>query len=634
MELINLDGVLSWRYTGESDSAWREIASLPTAAPPISLTKLGTYTSSEGAEIVAFDPSTARAFVTAGATVEVLDVSDPSQPVLEHVIDASSDGDGVTSVDVKDGLLGIAVDADRDADPSARGKALFYSATSFMRIAEAGTGVLPDMITFTPDGKYALVANEGEPSDDYTTDPVGSVTVIDIDGGFTTATAAFDASVFDLEALQADGLRVFGPGAGLAEDVEPEYITVTPDSSTAYVALQENNALAVVDVASATVTEILPLGYKDHSLPGNELDASNEDGAINIRNWPVLGMYQPDAITSYVAPDGKVYIVTANEGDARDYDGYSEEARVKDLTLDPAAFPDADALQADDMLGRLKTTTAHGDTDGDGDHDVIYSYGARSLTIRDTDGNVVFDSGSSIAQLLTEHAPEAFNSNGLADGFDGRSDDKGSEPEAVAVARLWGRTYAFLGLERIGGVAVFDVTYPREARLLDYVSNTNRYGDPDAGTAGDLAPEGLEVVSADDSPTGAPLLLVSNEVSQTVTIYGIARQARGGQPSPRRAPYSVAGGAQKARRPSATGCGASPPTVSTVQTSGAAPRSITPANTSFVESADQTRWDGANWSKNCRCVRKSGVGMKRANRRVSPLAGLTTRHSMEPSMAT
>ena len=523
VELVNVDGVLSWRYTGEGDSDWQGLASLTAPLPPISLTKLGTYTSSEGAEIVAFDPSTARAFVTAGATVEVLDLSDPSQPIVGHVLDLSSDGDGVTSVDVEDGLVGIAVDVDRDADSTAPGKAVFYSATSLMRIAEAETGVLPDMITFTPDVKYALVANEGEPSDDYTIDPVGSITVIDVDGGFTTATAGFDASAFDLDALQAGGLRIFGPGAGLAEDVEPEYITVTPDSSTAFVALQENNAIAVVDVASATVTRILPLGYKDHSLPGNELDASNEDGGINIRNWPVLGMYQPDAIASYMAPDGEVYIVTANEGDARDYDGYSEEECVKDLTLDPEAFPNAAALQADDMLGRLKTTSAHGDTDGDGDHDVIYSYGARSLTIWDTDGNVVFDSGSTIARAMTEYAPEAFNSNGLADGFDGRSDDKGSEPEAVAVARLWGRTYAFLGLERIGGVAAFDVTYPREARFLDYASNTNRYGDLGAGTAGDIGPEGLEVVAAEDSPTGAPLLLVANEVSQTVTVYEIAR---------------------------------------------------------------------------------------------------------------
>jgi len=523
VELVNVDGVLSWRYEGEDGSAWRELTTLTAPLPPISLTKLGTYTSEEGAEIVAFDPSTARAFVTAGATVEVLDLSDPSQPMVAHVLDLSSYGDGVTSVDVKDGLVGIAVDADRDADPGAPGKAVFYSATSFMRIAEVETGVLPDMITFTPDVKYALVANEGEPSDDYATDPVGSITVIDVDGGFSTTTAAFDASAFDLDALQAGGLRIFGPGAGLAEDVEPEYITVAPDSSTAFVALQENNAIAVVDIASATVTKILPLGYKDHSLPGNELDASNEDDGINIRNWPVFGMYQPDTIASYVAPDGELYIVTANEGDARDYDGYSEEERVKDLTLDPTAFPNAAALQADDMLGRLKTTSAHGDTDGDGDHDVIYSYGARSLTIWDTDGNVVFDSGSSIARALTEYAPEAFNSNGLADGFDGRSDDKGSEPEAVAVARLWGRTYAFLGLERIGGIAVFDVTYPREARFLDYVSNTNRYGDLDAGTAGDVGPEGLEVVAAEDSPTGAPLLLVANEVSQTVTVYEIAR---------------------------------------------------------------------------------------------------------------
>ena len=286
VELVNLDGVLSWRYAGEDDADWRELASLATPLPPISLTKLGTYASSEGAEIVAFDPSTARAFVTAGATVEVLDLSDPSQPVLAHVIDASSDGDGVTSVDVKDGLVGVAVDADRGDDPNAPGKAVFYSATSFTRIAEAETGVLPDMITFTPDGKYALVANEGEPSDDYATDPAGSITVIDVDGGFTTATAAFDPSAFDLEALQQGGLRAFGPRAGLAEDVEPEYITVTPDSSTAYVALQENNAIAVVDIASATVTKILPLGYKDHSLPGNELTPATRTAASTSATGP------------------------------------------------------------------------------------------------------------------------------------------------------------------------------------------------------------------------------------------------------------------------------------------------------------------------------------------------------------
>ena len=325
-----------------------------------------------------------------------------------------------------------------------------------------------------------------------------------------------------MEALSQRGLRVFGPGADLAADAEPEYITVSPDSATAYVSLQENNAIEVVDIASASITNILPLGYKDHSRYGNELDASNEDGGINITNCPVLGMYQPDAIVSYVASDGRLYLVSANEGDARDYDGSSEGARIKDLTLDPARFPNAAQLQTDESLGRLKTTRAFGDTDGDGDHDLIYSYGARSLTIWDTSGNVVFDSGSEIATMLRDSAPEIFNSNGLASSFDSRSDDKGAELEAIAIGELHGRIYAFLGLERAGGVVIYDITHPRKSRFVTYVNSANPEGDLEAGTAGDIGPEGIEFVPAESSPTCVPLLLVANEISGTTSIYQIS----------------------------------------------------------------------------------------------------------------
>jgi DNA-binding beta-propeller fold protein YncE len=498
-----------------------------TTPQVVSLRHLGAYDSGvifeSAAEIVAFDPTTDRAFVVnaMAAAVDVLDVSDPANPTKIDSLDASAYGTGINSVDVHGGTLAAAVEGTEVDSP---GMAVFYDTDTLEELGSVQTGVLPDMIVFSPDGNYVLTADEGQPSDDYTIDPPGTITVIDVSGGFdnpTPATASFGGEL-DVEALSQRGLRVFGPGADLSADAEPEYITISPDSATAYVSLQENNAIAVVDIASASITNILPLGYKDHSRYGNELDASNEDGGINIVNWPVLGMYQPDAIASYVASDGRLYLVSANEGDARDYDGFSEEARVKDLTLDPARFPNAAQLQADENLGRLKTTTAFGDTDGDGDHDLIYSYGARSLTIWDTSGNVVFDSGSEIAGMLQDSAPEIFNSNGLASSFDSRSDDKGAEPEAIAIGELYGRTYAFLGLERAGGVVIYDITHPRKSRFVTYVNSANPEGDLEAGTAGDIGPEGIEFVPADSSPTGVPLLLVANEISGTTSIYQIS----------------------------------------------------------------------------------------------------------------
>ena len=467
------------------------------------MTPLGTYDSGatfeSAAEIVTYDPLNERAFVVNGRSesVDVLDISDPTAPAKMDTIDVSSFGGGVNSIDVHGGVLSVAIEGQ---DVDSPGTAAFFNTHSLKLLGTAQTGVKPDMIVFSPDGNYVLTADEGQPNDDYTIDPPGTVTVIDVSGGFRNprvSTASFDESQFDMDALAARGLRVFGPGADLAADSEPEYITASPDSLTAYVTLQENNAVAVVDIPTATVVRILPLGYKDHSLWGNELDASDQDNGISIVSWPVLGMYQPDAMALYVPPDGHLLLVTANEGDARDYDAYSEVARVADLQLDPDKFPNAAELQADEQLGRLKTTSAFGDTDGDGDHDVIYSYGARSLTIWDTSGNLVFDSGSQVAWMLAECSPTTFNSNGLADSFDSRSDDKGTEPEAIAVADLYGRTYAFLGLERAGGIVIFDITHPEKSRLIAYVNNANPEGNFETGNTGDVSPESIEFVGAD-----------------------------------------------------------------------------------------------------------------------------------------
>jgi hypothetical protein len=475
------------------------------------------------AEIVAYDANTRRVFkVNAqAATIDVLDISNPASPSLVGTIDASALGGSANSVAVKKGNVAVAIEA---TDKQAPGLVAFYKASDLTLQSTVTVGALPDMVTFSPDGRYVLVANEGEPNDDYTVDPEGSVSVIDIRGGVKNAkvrTADFTAFNGMEAALRAKGVRIFGPGATVAKDLEPEYITFSNDSRYAWVSLQEANALALVDVKLATVLEIQPLGTKDHSVLKNALDASDKDKAINIAQWPVQGMYMPDAISSY-SYRGDTFIVTANEGDSRDYAGFSEEARVKDLTLDPTAFPNATDLKNDAQIGRLKTTLVNGDTDGDGDVDVIYTFGGRSFSIRNSRGELVFDSGSDFETRLAALLPAQFNSSHDSNNsFDSRSDDKGPEPEGVALGAIGDHVYAFIGLERIGGIMVYDVTNPHAPEYVTYINNRNFSVDATTPAAGDLGPEGLTFISAGISPNKKPLLVVGNEVSGTTTVYQI-----------------------------------------------------------------------------------------------------------------
>ncbi len=250
-------------------------------------------------------------------------------------------------------------------------------------------------------------------------------------------------------------------------------------------------------------------------------DASDRDDTINIADHPVLGMFQPDTITAYEA-DGKTYYLTANEGDTRDFDFFSEEERIKDLLLDSLVFPDAADLLLDENLGRLKTTNILGDLDGDGENERIFTFGARSFTIWDAYGNLVYDSGDDFEKITAELLPADFNSdNAENDSFDSRSDDKGPEPEAIEIGRIGDRVFAFIGLERIGGVMVYDVTNPFTPFFVNYVNNRNFSVDATDPAAGDLGPECIKFVPADESPNGAPIVIVGNEVSGTTTIYSI-----------------------------------------------------------------------------------------------------------------
>lgn len=511
-------------------------ALLPLAAqtvPPITMELIGRYSTGVfddgGAEIPAYDKDTKRLFVVnAGAgDVEILDLTNPSSPVKIGTLATNTafPGSSPNSVAVANGLVAVAVQAGTKTD---NGRILVYTANgTFLRAFEAGA--LPDMVTFTPDGRTILSANEGEPNDDYSVDPVGSVTIVNLPASGTDLASAQVTTVgfegFRREDLDAR-IRIYGPNASVAQDLEPEYIAVSPDGTLAYVTLQENNALGILDLRSRRFTAVLSLGFKDHRKFGNGLDGSDRDNGINIANWPVFGMYQPDGIASF-SDRGEVFLITANEGDAREYDTFEEEVRVgsSSVVLSASAFPDTVALKRNENIGRLTITNTLG-RNSSGRYSALYVLGGRSFSIwQASSGRLIYDSGDDFEQITGARYPEYFNtSNDDNDSTDSRSDNKGPEPEDVKVAELFGRRYAFIGLERIGGVMIYDITNPYLPTYVDYVNSRDFSGDAEAGTAGDLGPEGLVFIPAADSPNQKPLLVVANEVSGTVAVFEIKQR--------------------------------------------------------------------------------------------------------------
>ena len=496
------------------------ILSTVAYAQNISVTQLGRYTDGRDAacEISAYNAATKRLFTTNAASysIDIFDINNPATPTKIGGVDVSNYGGGVNSVvNLGNDYFAAAIE---DTVKQDSGKVVFFD-TDGTYITHVMAGALPDMITVSPDGQKILVANEGEPNDDYTVDPEGSITIIDISGGIANVTSS-DVTHLNFNAAPTSipgGLKK--PGTTWAVDLEPEYIAINESSTVALVVCQENNVAIIVNLLNNSIVAYTGLGFKDHSVAGNGFDASNEDNGINIQNWNVKGVYQPDAIASFDA-NNATYFISANEGDARDYDGYSSETRIKDLVLDSATFAGMPNIQDDAMLGRLKTFTADmiGDTDNDGDVDELYSYGARSFSIWDQTGALVWDSGDAIEQYMAANHPSFFNCNsGLASKSDSRSDDKGAEPEAVTIGKIGNRIYAFIGLERQGGVLVYEVSNPSAPTFETFIHNF----DTAMGTMVDISPEGLIFVPASESHTGTNLLIVSHEFSGTTTIYEI-----------------------------------------------------------------------------------------------------------------
>lgn len=522
----------------EWTSAQRTKNASRTGQDQLNITHKGRYTSGAdfgngGTEIVKYNPKNGYAYSVNGdkEALDIIDVKHPGKDGAINLVkriylqDNGIEAGDLTSVTVHPSGDYVAVSAPA-VDKTKPGHVVFYGSNGDY-INNVTVGSLPDMVTFSKDSKYLLVANEGEPSDDYTVNPPGSVSVIDVTGGPANVTVNnVRTAMFTKE--HQEGIRALGPNAEDAYlNIEPEYIAVDSQSKYAYVTLQEVSAIAKVDIVKGQIVQVKGLPYKDHSLAQNAMDVSDEDGKSELRRAPVLGLLQPDGIDTYDY-NGETYLLIANEGDSQDYEGYSEEKRVKklkdDIQLDARYYQGYTQAELDDMvknglfddeqLGRLKVTTSHAFKDADGKYNALVSYGGRSFSIlRASDLEMIYDSGSDIEQRVLDLLPERFNANyESADDIkvDDRSDDKGPEAENVVVGKVDSHSYAFVGLERVGGIMIYDITNPNEPYFVKYLY------DPDNK---DISPEGITFESAEESPNGKPMLIASFELSGTTSAW-------------------------------------------------------------------------------------------------------------------
>ncbi|AOC97314.1 hypothetical protein BB050_04236 [Flavobacterium anhuiense] len=449
------------------------------------------------AEISAYCEKTKRLFTVNNSGVnqiDVIDITDPTKPMKIGKIDLTAYEGAANSVSVFDGKLAVALES--TVNKQGNGKVVIFNTSDYSLIKQVTVGALPDMITFSPDGKFIMTANEGEPNTDYTQDPNGTVSIIET-STYNVTTLDFSSLAGQAATLAKDGFRISKfAKTSFAQDIEPEYITISDDSKTAWVTLQENNGVAKVDLTSKTITAIYPLGLKDYNTAENAIDVSDSDSKIAFNPWKVKGLYMPDAISHFTV-NNTPYFVTANEGDAREYTAYTDVKRMKSMTLDATVFPDAATLKLDANLGRLNLVADMGDTDGDGDLDQMVSFGGRSFSIRNGNtGKIVFDSKNDVDKKTNE----------IGTYDDKRSDDKGSEPEAVVAAKMGNQNILFVGLERSDAFMVYDATNPTSPQYLQTVKT----GD---------APEGILFIPASKSPTKRSLLVVSSEGDGSVKIY-------------------------------------------------------------------------------------------------------------------
>ncbi len=449
-------------------------------------------TPGQKSEIVAYDALTDTLWVAGTTGVDVLSRISGQQVANINVGNFGA----VNSVAIFEGLAAFAIE--NTTDRTLPGVVVFFNTVTSQQVgAPVTVGSLPDMLTFTPDGARVLVANEGPPNPRPTTaaDPVGSVSVIDVATRSVT-TLPITASIPGYDSLRlfkSSGLAT-QPASYSAYDPEPEYIAVDKTGKFAYVGLQEANGMAVLNLQTLAFERIVNLGLKDFNVDGTEIDPSDRnaagvtDGVVNFVKVPVKGLYQPDTIAAY-EHKGRTYLVMANEGDARD----NGNADGEDERRGAAGSGAAEYVADNTLLGRLALSNLDSVKGGP-----LVKFGAHSFSIRDSAGNIVFDSGSTLdreAQRL-----------GIYD--DTRSDNKGVEPEGVALLEIEGRVLAFIGLERTktSAFAVFDITDPKAVSYIDMIVSEL-----------DVSVEGLTAFKAGSRY----FVATANEVSDSTSLFEV-----------------------------------------------------------------------------------------------------------------
>lgn len=498
---------------------------VPVPTNQIELNYIGSFdpsgSNTSTCEIVAYDATSQRLFATSAIAgfLDIINFTNPTTPTIVNSIDLNSYG-GITSVAVKNGYLAV---ASPNTDETLNGSVVFFD-TNGTFIKQVTVGALPDMITFSPDGTKVITANEGQPNASYSIDPEGSVSVIDISGGIPSlsqsnvTTLLFTAYNLQEATLMASGIRKLKSSSTLSQDLEPEYVTVSPDSQKAWVTIQENNAMAEINLTTTSISDIWALGTKDVSLVGNGFDISDNNGQVLIANWPIKAFYNPDGVANY-SVGGTTYLVTANEGDEREYTGLNERTTVgaSAYTLDSSIYPNASVLKQSYNMGRFRVTNLNGNTDADPQFETINSVGTRSFSIFNAaTKQLVSDSGDDFEMYTAANLPTIFNADHSDNVTKGRSRAKGPEPEGVTLAQIGAETFAFISLERIGGVMVYNVTDPNNPVFVDYKNSRST-----SSYAGDHGPEGIIYIAPENSPTGIPYVIVANEISGTITIFEV-----------------------------------------------------------------------------------------------------------------
>jgi len=516
----------------------------------LKITEIASITSGDGEgshEIATFHAGSKRIFATNGVknAIDIYDVSDVTNPKKVGSVALSPYGNDVTSVAAgKDVVVAVVNVSDKfsatGVPTTTNGKIVVFDTSGKVLSSPDVLGVLPDSVTFAPNGTTALVAIEAQPvcaKDDPATaakedadyskasDPVGGVTVVDLSNPASPVLRFAGFDQFPVAEMRAKGIAVSSVVNNVSKDFEPEFVTAV-DNNYAYVTIQEANAIGKLNIGSATFESISRAFESKVSRVAR--DTSDRDAGAGLRTYAnVVGASQPDAIAGFTVGAGQ-YFVTANEGDAREYTCLNDDLRASSLKVDTRRFPDWKTLSGNAALGRAKVNPTIGDKDGDGDIDTIHLRGSNSMTMY-RNGIAIWDSADLLDQIQTQafgvaniNGSHSLSSDKSTMNYVGqdRSDDKGSEPEGVAVGMVGDRRIAILGLERMTALAIFDITDPGNPIFQEWLQMLPTKATP-AKDVKHWSPEGIVFVPASKSPSGKALIITSYELSGSISIHQV-----------------------------------------------------------------------------------------------------------------